>query len=151
MAERKVFNAHEKSLVIRTSSFFSPWDEYNFAVQCLRSIQKNKALPAASDIFMSPTYVPNLVNTCLDLLIDQQYGLLHLVNQGEVSWMEFAKAVAANLTHDKSKYIRGYSAIDFPKPARRPNYSVLASKHYPLLPPLEDSLLRFFHELEIKI
>lgn len=151
IAERKVLAAHDKSLVVRTSSFFSPWDEYNFAVQCLRSIEDKKAFPAAKDIFMSPTYVPDLVNACLDLLIDQQYGLLHLVNQGEVSWEEFAKAVASNMAKDKTNYIYGYRAIDFPKVARRPIYSVLSSTRYQILPPLEESLVRFFQELEIKI
>jgi dTDP-4-dehydrorhamnose reductase len=36
---------------------------------------------------MSPTYVPDLVNAALDLLVDEEKGIWHLCNDGLVSWV----------------------------------------------------------------
>ena len=49
----------------------------------------------ADDVRVSPTYVPDLVDACLDLLIDGESGLWHLANAGDVSWAEFAPQAAA--------------------------------------------------------
>ena len=43
---------------------------------------------------MSPTYVPDLVQTCLDLPIDRETGIWHLSNAEPVSWAELARRVA---------------------------------------------------------
>ena len=43
---------------------------------------------------MSPTYVPDLVDRALDLLIDGAAGVWHLANAGAVSWLEFARMAA---------------------------------------------------------
>jgi dTDP-4-dehydrorhamnose reductase len=45
---------------------------------------------AADDVRISPTYVPDLVNVCLDLLVDRESGIWHLANHGDVSWAQFA-------------------------------------------------------------
>jgi len=46
---------------------------------------------AASDQRVSPTYVPDLVNVALDLLIDGTDGIWHLANEGDISWSELAR------------------------------------------------------------
>ena len=43
---------------------------------------------------MSPTYVCDLVNHSLDLLIDGECGIWHLAIRGAVSWYEFALMAA---------------------------------------------------------
>ena len=48
----------------------------------------------ADDERISPTYVPDLVKVCLDLLIDAESGIWHLANVGDVSWAEFAERAA---------------------------------------------------------
>jgi len=65
MAEKWVLATHPCSLVIRTSAFFGPWDEYN----CDRStLASGHSFVAADDTVVSPTF--DLVNATLDLLID---------------------------------------------------------------------------------
>ena len=44
---------------------------------------------------MTPTYVPDLVNTCLDLLIDRECGVWHLSNGDAMSWADLARRAAA--------------------------------------------------------
>ncbi|MDG2571121.1 SDR family oxidoreductase, partial [Vibrio parahaemolyticus] len=64
-AERRVLAAHDKALVLRTSAFFSPWDRYNFVWSILNALSKGEGVKASLDV-VSPTYVPDLVNTSLD-------------------------------------------------------------------------------------
>jgi dTDP-4-dehydrorhamnose reductase len=57
-AEVKVLEACPTSLVIRTSAFFGPWDEYNFISVALRTLAAGHTFVAAQDSVVSPTYVP---------------------------------------------------------------------------------------------
>ena len=67
---------------MRTSAFFGTWDTSNFAVQALTAIRQGRPWRAAADIVISPTYVPDLVNAALDLLLDGESGIWHLSNDG---------------------------------------------------------------------
>ncbi|MGZ3768763.1 MAG: SDR family oxidoreductase [Bdellovibrio sp.] len=149
IAEKKVLSIHDKVLVVRTSSFFGPWDESNFVINCLKTVSKNEYFSAAKNVSMSPTYIPDLVHACLDLLIDRHYGLVHLANSGVISWFEFAKSIVSFHSKLKADLIVGYKAEDQPVVARRPSNSALASEHFNILPPLEQTFSRFFKELEI--
>src|SRR5690606_24324547 len=89
-AEAAVLAVNPESLVIRTSAFFGPWDNYNFAHAVINTLSKDMDFYSTDDI-ISPTYVPHLVNATLDLLIDDESGIWHLSNNDAVSWYEFAK------------------------------------------------------------
>jgi dTDP-4-dehydrorhamnose reductase len=80
--------------VIRTSAFFEPWDQYNFVTIALRTLAAGKPFVAAEDAIVSPTYVPDLVNTTLDLIIDGECGLWHLANPGAITWANLARQAA---------------------------------------------------------
>jgi dTDP-4-dehydrorhamnose reductase len=94
-AERAVMQAHAGALIVRSSSFFGPWDEHNFVTVALRTLARGDVFRAIDDIVVSPTYVPDLVNAALDLLIDGEQGLWHLVNDGSLSWAELVRRAAA--------------------------------------------------------
>ncbi|MGN6532134.1 MAG: family 1 glycosylhydrolase, partial [Ginsengibacter sp.] len=72
--ERLVLERYSSALIIRTSAFFGPWDKYNFAFYILNSLKENQPCAAVKDVIISPTYVPDLVNKSLDLLIDEEQG-----------------------------------------------------------------------------
>lgn len=127
------------SLVIRTSAFFGPWDEYNFVHYVRKALSGYEIVTAAKDLFISPTYVPHLVNTCLDLLIDGETGIWHLANKGSLSWSEFALLVADKFDLDKS-LIQVVSAEEINYPAKRPFNSVLGSERGYLLPSFEAAM-----------
>jgi dTDP-4-dehydrorhamnose reductase len=93
-AEQRVQGAHPAALVVRTSAFFGPWDEHNFVAQSLRQLAAGRTVHAASDTTVSPTYVPDLVHTCLDLAIDGEAGVWHLANVGATTWEELARRSA---------------------------------------------------------
>ncbi|MEO6219954.1 MAG: SDR family oxidoreductase, partial [Ginsengibacter sp.] len=149
-AEYLVLKTHNEALVVRTSSFFSPWDKYNFIHHVIETVSSNNNLVAASDITMSPTYVPDLVNVCLDLLIDKEKGIWHLTNKGETTWAQLAKRVAEQALLDANKIIAQESGL-MNWTATRPKYSVLKSLNGNLLPSLNNALNRYFEDtLKIK-
>jgi dTDP-4-dehydrorhamnose reductase len=62
-----------------------------FVVAALRTVARGETFVAAGDSVISPTYVPDLVHTCLDLLIDGEKGVWHLANSGAVTWADLAR------------------------------------------------------------
>lgn len=94
IAEARVLAAWHRTLVIRTAAFFGPWDEHNFAWHVLRTLGRGETVRGCARTFVSPTFVPDLCHNVLDLLIDGEAGIWHLVNQGRVSWHGFARQVA---------------------------------------------------------
>lgn len=146
-AEIGALETWHRALVVRTSAFFGPWDEYNFPVAALRTVKEGRAYAAAHDLIVSPTYVPDLVNTCLDLLIDGERGILHLANRGALTWADWAKLVARRAGHDDS-VIESVSYTSMSLKAPRPRFAALASERMDVMPSFEDSMDRFFHELK---
>lgn len=144
-AEVRVLKACPSALVVRTSAFFSPWDEYNFLTVALRTLAAGHSFVAAQDAVISPTYVPDLVHASLDLLIDGECGLWHLANPGAITWANLAHFAAEQVALDTTR-IHAVSTQALGLAAPRPLYSVLSSKRGILLPPLENALSRYFQE-----
>lgn len=48
-------------------------------------LDNGKVFSGLGDVLVSPTYVPDLVNVSLDLLIDNEKGIFHLTHKGEIS------------------------------------------------------------------
>jgi dTDP-4-dehydrorhamnose reductase len=149
-AEAEVQRLLPDALVVRTSAFFGPWDEHNFLSAVLRCLGAGQPFAAASDTVVSPTYVPDLVEASLDLLIDGERGLWHLANPGELSWSEFARRGAALAGLDAS-LVDARPMPSLRLAARRPPYSVLGSERGLVMPRLEDSLLRWSHERDSSV
>jgi dTDP-4-dehydrorhamnose reductase len=134
--------------VIRTSAFFGPWDEHNFVGQAIDAIGSGRPFAASADQVVSPTYVPDLVNVALDLLIDKECGIWHLTNGEAMSWAELARrACAAAGIEPRTLEEVGGAAPG--QRAPRPAYSALASERGVLLPSFEDALARYLNEREV--
>jgi dTDP-4-dehydrorhamnose reductase len=141
-AERGVLAMGGRPLVVRTAAFFSPYDGYNFAAHVARQLTRGHEVGAANDLVVSPTYVPDLVDATLDLLIDGETGLWHLANPGEISWAEFAVAIANRLGLDAG-LVRPKPAASFGWAAARPAFAPLASERALLMPPLDAAIDRY--------
>jgi dTDP-4-dehydrorhamnose reductase len=141
-AEAGVLDLGGRSLVVRTAAFFSPYDGYNFAAHVARALSADQAFAAAEDLVVSPTYVPDLVDATLDLLIDGETGVRHLANAGEASWADFARWVAAELGFDP-ELVRPVPAASFGWAAARPAYAPLATERGQVMPELSNAIGRF--------
>jgi dTDP-4-dehydrorhamnose reductase len=111
----------------------------------VKALSENNPFVAASDIFISPTYIPDLVNVSLDLLIDGEKGIWHLTNKGEISWASLASKVSDKAGLD-SDLVEAQPVHFLNHKALRPKYSVLKSEKGISLPTLDNALRRYFEE-----
>jgi dTDP-4-dehydrorhamnose reductase len=139
-AERRVVQAHPEALIIRTSAFFGPWDRYNFLHDVLSGLGAGRRVEACDQVLVSPTYVPDLVNAALDLLIDRATGVWHLANQGALSWHELASLVASKAGVDTSSLVKASGGGR--------GITALSSERGLILPSLENALQRFLRDRE---
>jgi dTDP-4-dehydrorhamnose reductase len=138
-AERLVLGVLPSALVVRTSAFFGPWDEYNFLHAALGALARGEEFVAADDALVTPTYVPQLAHACLDLLIDGERGVWHLANSGALTWADFARR-AARLAGLDERLVRARPTRELNLAAPRPLYSALGSERGTLLGPLDEAL-----------
>ncbi|WP_020655184.1 sugar nucleotide-binding protein [Massilia niastensis] len=141
-AEAQVLDRNPSALMVRTSAFFGPWDQHNFVTLALDALRRGESFQAASDLTITPTYVPDLVHACLDLAIDRENGIWHLSNGGALTWAELALRAAERAGVDPSRLeARPVASCGFA--AARPRYCALHSERGVLLPRLDDALGRY--------
>jgi dTDP-4-dehydrorhamnose reductase len=146
--EQHVLAAYPAALVVRTSAFFSPWDQYNFVHFALEAARNNQPFEAADDVRISPSYVPDLVNTALDLLLDEAEGIWHLACRDGCTWAELAR-LAARKVGLSEEFIIPRSVAELGLAAPRPRQSMLTSEKGMIQPSIDDALERCLAELGI--
>lgn len=129
-------------MMLRTAAFFSPFDPHNFAAHVAHRLAASQKVKAAHDLVVSPTYVPDLVDAALDLVLDGEAGLWHLANGGEVSWAEFAVKIARALRLNH-RLVEPAASETFGWAARRPRRAALASERGALMPCLDSAIQRY--------
>jgi dTDP-4-dehydrorhamnose reductase len=144
-AERLVTSTLPSALVVRTSTLFGPWDEHNFVTTALQALAGGQTFRAARDVIVSPTYVPDLVNACLDLLIDAESGIWHVANVGEISCSELTELAAARVQISTGT-LKICELLELALCAPRPLYRPLHSERGVLMPTLESALQRYAAE-----
>ena len=140
-AESKTL-AYPTTLCVRTAALFGARGGGDFLSKALAALQGRKDFIALSDVIVSPTYLPDLAHASLDLLIDGCAGLVHLTNQGALSWAKFASCGAEALGVS-TECLVGKQQKELNLPARRPLYSALGSERVGVMPTLEDALARY--------
>src|SRR6185437_13653787 len=141
-AEHAIIAACPQALVIRAGALFGPWDGSNFVARTLAALRRGREV-AACEAVVTPSYLPDLANAALDLLIDGESGIWHLANSEPVSWADLARSAARRAALDPAR-IRGVScdAAIAIAGAARPRYSALGSERAALMPSIEDALAR---------
>ncbi|HEV8629689.1 MAG TPA: dTDP-4-dehydrorhamnose reductase [Thermoanaerobaculia bacterium] len=115
--------AYERALVVRASWLFGPGGN-NFVTTMLRLIAAGKVpLRVVDDQVGCPTYTPFLAAALCDLAARGARGVVHYRNRDAVSWWQFAGEIAG--LWDRRVEVLPVTTAQFPRPARRPAYSVL--------------------------
>jgi dTDP-4-dehydrorhamnose reductase len=146
--EQLILAENEKALVIRTSAFFGPWDKYNFVYSVLDALKSGSQIDMVADVIVSPTYVPDLCNAAMDLLIDEEKGIWHISNSGTTTWAALGSSIAARAGYNSEKLI-SKPLVEMSWKAKRPLYSVLESGKGIKLPNLDHALDRYFENLSV--
>lgn len=119
---------------IRTSWLYAPWGN-NFVQTMHKLLKGKKEVKVVNDQRGRPTSAEHLARTTLALLGREIKGHVHITDAGACTWFEFALEIK-QLMKSKTE-VKPCTTADFPRPARRPAYSVLdISKTEQLLGPM---------------
>ncbi|MHA7093094.1 dTDP-4-dehydrorhamnose reductase [Priestia megaterium] len=122
--EQFVRDFHSKFFIVRTSWVYGKYGN-NFVKTMLQLGEEKKEISVVSDQIGCPTYTLDLANSILEFVGTERYGLYHVSNSGSCSWYEFAQAI---FEYKKIEInVNPCKTSEFPRPAKRPAYSVLTS------------------------
>lgn len=112
-----------KFYIIRTSWLFG-YGGKNFVDTIINLTYEKDELCVVNDQVGCPTYASDLAGAISELIETPFFGIYHITNDGCCSWYEFAKSIITT-AGIKGKKITPTETKNFPRPAKRPAYSVL--------------------------
>ena len=127
--EEIVKNEYSNSLIIRTAGLYSK-QENNFVHSILKKIRNSEELNIINDQFTSTTNASDLADFIVDIIkgnkiysIDNNNKIFHFVNDGELTWYDFALNISQMI--DQDVIINKISYDEFKSEAIRPKFSIL--------------------------
>ena len=91
----------------------------------LRLARERRDLRVVNDQHCTPSYARDVAAGIVDLIRADAQGTVHVVNDGSCTWFEFAREIFAAAGLAQS--LTPVTTAEYPTPARRPPYSVLAT------------------------
>ncbi|EYT59910.1 dTDP-4-dehydrorhamnose reductase [Dietzia sp. UCD-THP] len=139
--ERAALEVYPEMTVVRTAWLYTgPWrvlDEIpgsDFVATMIRLESQRDTIDVVDDQWGSPTSVGSLAGQLLELLaaekggrVDRRGQIHHAIGGGRATWCELARTVFRQLGADPER-VRPCSSEQFPRPAPRPRFSVLADR-----------------------
>lgn len=141
-SEESILACNARALIIRTGNLFSCWTNAGFVSTVISQLKENRFLKLANDIFISPAYVPDLVNESLNLLLDDESGIFHVANHGQTTYADFARKIAL-LSGLDSSLVKGVPAVRLQRNTLLPLNTALASNKGVRLPEFESALQHY--------
>lgn len=109
-------------ITIRTSWLYAPWG-HNFVLTMMRLMNEKPELQVVDDQRGRPTSVTHLASMSMALIQHHARGIHHVTDGGECTWYEFASEIRRYMQAECR--VAPCTSEQFPRPARRPAYSVL--------------------------
>lgn len=133
--EQAVLDSGADAYVFRTSWLYG-FDKANFVYTMVKLMNSRDSVSVVSDQIGSPTFALSLAR-CIVLTVLQDRGgrplpagLYHCSDRGEASWFDFACEIyrigRAKGHIRRECEVRPCTSAEYPLPAKRPSYSVLA-------------------------
>jgi dTDP-4-dehydrorhamnose reductase len=117
--------ANPRHYVVRTSWLFGA-NGPNFVETMMRLGRELGEVVVVRDQVGCPTYTGHLADALVRLLDGDEYGVHHIAGDGECSWFEFATEIFSQAGVECRTL--SCTTDEFPRPAPRPPYSVLATE-----------------------
>lgn len=111
-----------RHLIVRSSWLYAPWGT-NFVLSMLRLMKERDSIQVVNDQFGRPTSAEHLATTTMQLIEAGCTGIYHVTDLGQCSWFQFAEEIARLIEYRGR--IEPCRTEEFPRPAKRPAYSVL--------------------------
>jgi dTDP-4-dehydrorhamnose reductase len=122
--EQFVIENTDKYFIIRTAWLYG--EGKNFVRTMINLSKNNDEIKVVNDQIGSPTSTQELSNMIESLIETENYGIYHGTCEGCCSWYDLTREIYS-IMNIKSKVIP-VTTDKFPRPAKRPKYSVLENK-----------------------
>jgi dTDP-4-dehydrorhamnose reductase len=136
----------KNTLVIRTAWLYGHHGR-NFVKTILQLAADRPCLRVVGDQRGCPTFAEDLAGMIGDLLTHPVQGVLHVTNEGDCTWHDFASEIVR--LSGLRVPVEPITTGDMPRPAKRPAYSVLSAGRLHQLgfrmPAWQDGLERFMN------
>ena len=143
-AEERLLEILPEVCIVRTAWLFGHGGKC-FPTTILKLASTRPEISVVNDQRGSPTYTRDLASALAQLCRANARGIVHVTNSGNCTWYEFAKEILR--ASGSPTVVKPVTTAEFPRPARRPAYSVLSpdSLHaYNIhLPDWKDGLRRY--------
>ena len=129
--EKKVLATYpQNSFIVRTAWLYSAKGK-NFAKTMARlALNGQGEVRVVNDQTGQPTSAVDLAKRIVDLgLSNAPAGIYHGTNGGQATWFEFAQEIFS-LTGADINRVSPVSSEEYPRPAKRPSYSVLSDEEW---------------------
>lgn len=130
----------ENHLIIRTAWVYGSAGKSNFVKTMLKLGAERQEIRVVADQIGSPTWARDLAQAIaiiIPQLTPEIAGTYHYTNSGVASWYDFAVAIFAEARAIefplKIERVIPITTADYPTPAQRPAYSVLACEKIAIL------------------
>ena len=151
-AEEHLLDLLPEVCIVRTSWLFGHGGKcFPATILKLAAAKPETGVPQLSvvdDQRGSPTFAPDLAFAIAQLCNQGAKGIVHATNSGDCTWYDFAKQIVR--LSGLAATVKPVTTADFPRPARRPAYSVLspASLHAQgiQMPTWQDALHRYLRK-----
>lgn len=123
----------EKHAIVRTAWLFGIHGN-NFVEAIRNQVRKGtNRLRVVHDQRGRPTYTPHLADALIRIgrlaaESDAGRGMFHYADEDECTWFDFASAIVEEVGADTR--VEPVTSDQFPRPAKRPAYSVLSTERY---------------------
>jgi len=139
-----------KFYIVRSSKLFGPKGVSGVAkpsfFDIMLSLGETKEVIDVVDAEKSCfTYTQDLARATKSLIMSRKIsGIYHIVNEGGFTW--FVSVMELFLINNVKIKINPVSPVKFPRPARRPQYSVLENSKFPKLRTYQGALREYLKE-----
>ena len=145
---------NDKYYLIRTSRLFgepakSEGAKKSFVDVMLKLSGEKDCLELVDEELSSPTYVLDLAKRTREIIEWKKvFGIYHVTNEGACTWYGWAKKIFE--LSGKSVKLIPVGADRFPRPAKRPKYSILLNTKLPPMRRWEEALAEYLKVSSIK-
>jgi len=131
LSSERIASLYEKSIIIRTGWVFggSQKNHYKYVEFFINNLITNTSIYANNDFYGSPTYVLDLVNKMKILIINNIYGIHHIVNSDIATGYDVALEIC-NLLKKRTEIIIPVNCHMIPNPGPKRSVSEILETKY---------------------
>jgi len=143
-AEQRLLDILPEVCIVRTSWLFGHGGRC-FPATILKLASTRSEISVVNDQRGSPTFTRDLASALVKLCRAGASGIVHVTNSGNCTWYEFATEIVRESALPTK--VKPVTTAEFPRPARRPAYSVLSPDslhaYHIQMPDWKDALRRY--------